>query len=162
VIAVRILIIGAGGFVGRRLVTAAATAGHEVIALLHSARSEHEKKCFGSERVSVLQAELTTFDPTNPPVGIDAVSLAQSNHFREFSTRAMQVFDVNVTATLRLLDWCVRSGVRRIVLASSGGVYCGRRGVQLEETDGFAINSPVGFRLGSKLCSEIVLQLRGG
>jgi nucleoside-diphosphate-sugar epimerase len=155
----KILITGAGGFVGRRLVAAAATAGHDVIALLHSAPSEHDKKYFGSERVTVLEAELTTFDPAHLPAGIDAViALAQSNHFREFPKHAMQVFDVNVAATLRLLDWCVTSGVRRFVLASSGGIYGGKRGVHFQETDGFAINSPLGFYLGSKLCSEIVLQ----
>ena len=71
--------------------------------------------------------------------------------------RAMQVFDVNVAGPLRLLDWCARSGVRRFVLASSGGIYGGKRDVQFQETDGFAINSPLGFYLGSKLCSEIVL-----
>jgi UDP-glucose 4-epimerase len=155
----KLVITGAGGFVGKRLVAAAAAAGHEVIALLHSVPAEPDRRYFSSKRVTILQTELTMFDPASLSPGIEAViSLAQSNHFREFPTHAAEVFDVNVTANLRLLDWAVRSGVRRFVLASSGGIYGGKLGARFQETDGFAINSPLGFYLGSKLCSEIVLQ----
>ena len=155
----KLVITGAGGFVGKRLVAAAAAAGHEVIALLHSVPAEPDRRYFSSKRVTILQTELTMFDPASLSPGIEAViSLAQSNHFREFPTHAAEVFDVNVTANLRLLDWAVRSGDRRFVLASSGGIYGGKLGARFQETDGFAINSPLGFYLGSKLCSEIVLQ----
>lgn len=107
----------------------------------------------------MIEADLSNLDTALLPAGIHAVvALAQSAHFREFPERAKEVFDVNVTTNLRLLDWSVRSGVKRFVLASSGGIYGGKLGAQFQETDDFPVNSPLGFYLGSKLCSEIVFQ----
>lgn len=158
-IAMKILITGAGGFVGKRLVAVLADAGHDIVALVRAAPLKEDRPYFASKNVATIEADLTTFDPTTLPVGIKAViALAQSAHFREFPQRATEVFDVNVTANLRLLDWAVRSGVRRFVLASSGGIYGGKLGAQFQETDDFPVNSPLGFYLGSKLCSEIVFQ----
>jgi nucleoside-diphosphate-sugar epimerase len=155
----KMLITGAGGFVGKRLVASAAEAGHQVVALVRSLPGEQDRHYFSSKLVTIAQQDLTRFAEADLPPDIEAViALAQSNHFREFPGRAAEVFDVNVNANLYLLDWAVKSGVKRFVLASSGGIYGGKLGVQLQETDGFAVNSPLGFYLGSKLCSEIVFQ----
>jgi UDP-glucose 4-epimerase len=155
----KILITGAGGFVGKRLAAVLAEFGHEIVALVHSLPPDEDRKYFVSKRITTLEADLTTFALTGLPAGIEAIiALAQSVHFREFPERATEVFDVNVTTNLRLLDWAVRFGVRRFVLASSGGIYGGKLGVQFQETDAFPVSSPLGFYLGSKLCSEIVFQ----
>lgn len=155
----RILVTGAGGFVGKRLVQRLADAGHSVLALIHTPTPEVDAAYFARPRVECLTADLETFEPGLLPGGIDAmVLLAQSAHFREFPLRAGQVFNVNVVANLRLLDWAVGVKVKRVVLASSGGIYGGKLGVQFHETDSFPVNSPLGFYLGSKVCSEIVAQ----
>jgi nucleoside-diphosphate-sugar epimerase len=156
---VKVLITGAGGFVGKRLTAAMASAGHDVVALVHTPPLGRDIEYFNSPRIVTIAADLATFDPATLPSGIEGViALAQSSHFREFPERARQVFDVNVTANLRLLDWAVRSGVRRFVLASSGGIYGGKLGAQFHETDVFPVSSPLGFYLGSKLSAEIVFQ----
>ena len=156
----KILITGAGGFVGKRLAAVLAEVGHEIVALVHSLPPNEDRKYFVSKRINTLEADLTTFALTGLPSGIQGIiALAQSVHFREFPERATEVFDVNVITNLRLLDWAVRSGVRRFVLASSGGIYgWGKLGVQFQETHAFPVSSPLGFYLGSKLCSEIVFQ----
>jgi len=154
-----ILITGAGGFVGKRLVASLAGAGHSVVAVVRAAPSGEDCRYFSGRNVRIVVADLSDLDVSILPNGISAVvALAQSAHFREFPERATEVFDVNVNANLRLLDWSVRSGVKRFVLASSGGIYGGKLGAQFQETDNFPVNSPLGFYLGSKLCSEIVFQ----
>jgi nucleoside-diphosphate-sugar epimerase len=57
------------------------------------------------------------------PEGVDiVVHLAQSAHYRSFPEHAIDVFNVNVASTARLLDWARARGVRQFILASSGGV----------------------------------------
>lgn len=62
--------------------------------------------------------------PDDLPEGIDTViHLAQSPRFRDFPASAPHVYEVNLGSTARLLDWAQRTGVKRFVYASSGGVY---------------------------------------
>jgi UDP-glucose 4-epimerase len=58
------------------------------------------------------------------PGRVDAVlQLAQSRLHRDFPAGAVDTFEVNAMATVRLLDYCRRTGGERFVLASSGAVY---------------------------------------
>lgn len=155
----KILVSGAGGFVGKRLVLRLAHAGHEVVALLRRPVAPEEAHYFAHSGVRSLTTDLTNIDVAALPEGVDALmTLAQSSRFREFPEQAEEVFAVNVTSNLQLLQWAVRSGVKRVVHASSGGIYGGRPGGQILETDLLAVDSPLGFYLGSKLCSEVVFQ----
>jgi nucleoside-diphosphate-sugar epimerase len=112
-----LVITGAGGLVGGRLLDLL-TGQHEVFAITRSANR--------AERAGVrwLTADLGANSlPAGLPARADAViHLAQSPHYREFPDRALDVFNVNVASTARLLDWSRRAGVRHFVLASSGGV----------------------------------------
>lgn len=155
----KILLTGAGGFVGRRLVSLLAKDGHVVYAMVRSNLDSDQKEYCNYKNVHVLKQDLSSLITSDLPEDIDAmVTLAQSSHFREFPEQAEEVFEVNVTANLKLLQWAVDAGVKRVVHASSGGIYGGKKGVQFLETDMLAVDSPLGFYLGSKLCSEIVLQ----
>lgn len=155
----KILITGAGGFVGKRLVARLAANGHEVLAVLRREPEPVERAWFADSRVRPVFLDLSRFETDALPSGVDAIiTLAQSSRFRDFPAQADEVFAVNVTANLQLLQWAVKAGVKRIVHASSGGIYGGRSGGQIQETDLLAVDSPLGFYLGSKLCSEVVLQ----
>ena len=58
------------------------------------------------------------------PNRIDAIiHLAQSRNFREFPRQALEIFQVNVESTAKLLDYALRAGARRFVLASTGGLH---------------------------------------
>lgn len=155
----KILITGAGGFVGKRLVALLAQRGHEVLAVLRREPEAAERAWFDRPGVRPLFLDLSRFDTGALPSDVDAIiTLAQSSRFRDFPAEADEVFAVNVTANLQLLQWAVKTGVKRIVHASSGGIYGGRTGGSVQETDLLAVDSPLGFYLGSKLCSEVVLQ----
>jgi len=85
------------------------------------------------------------------------IHLAQSSHFREFPEQAKDVFRVNVESTFRLLDYARRIGVRQFINASSGGVYgSGKRA--FDENSPIVPPGQLGYYLGSKLCSEVLVQ----
>jgi nucleoside-diphosphate-sugar epimerase len=86
------------------------------------------------------------------------ITLAQSSNFRKFPQKAREVFEVNVTSNLKLLDWAVKTKVQKVIHASSGGVYGGKLDFSFQETDNPEMLSPLGFYLCSKMCSELVFQ----
>ena len=155
----KMLVTGAGGFVGKRLVRHLADAGHDVTAVVRAEPAAADAPYFASPRLTVLRLDLARLDAGQLPRGIDAVySLAQSSNFRSFPERADDIFAVNVAANATLLQWAVAQKVERFIYASSGGIYGGRSRGPSHESDLLAVDSPLGFYLGSKLCSEIVIQ----
>jgi len=154
-----IIVTGAGGFVGTRLVPLLARAGHRVLALVHQAPGPELRELFAGASIALRQFDLASADFGSLPGDAEAVvALAQSRAFRDFPDRAQDIFAVNVAAHLRLLDWARTSGVRRFVYASSGGIYGSRARLEVAESDLLAVDSPLGFYLGSKLCAEVIFQ----
>lgn len=142
----RILVTGATGFVGSRLVPALA-AEHDVIALVR----RRPPSALGS--ATLLEADLN--DPgldAALPAGVDViVHLAQA--YLAFPEHADEIFAVNAASTQRLADWGRRSGVRRFLLASSGSVYAPAPR-PLREDDR---PRPLAFHPATKLIAEQLL-----
>ena len=58
------------------------------------------------------------------PEHVDAViHLAQSRYFRDFPRQALDISAVNLFSTVTLLDYAMRAGATRFVLASTGGLH---------------------------------------
>ena len=153
----KILITGAAGFVGKGLCKILTASGHEVLALVHP--DSVERAGHDLAGAQLLPADLASLRAADLPSRADAVfSLAQARRFREFPRMAQEVFAVNVQATLTLLHWALSVGVQRFIHVSSGGVHGGGRESSLCETDLLAMHSPLGFYLGTKLCSEVIFQ----
>ncbi len=92
------------------------------------------------------------------PDQVDVViHLAQSEFFREFPERALDVFRVNVESTARLIDYARRAGARHFVYASSGGIY-GFGQQAFDENAPIIGRGDLGFYLGSKLSGETLVQ----
>ena len=92
------------------------------------------------------------------PKKIDAIiHLAQTRNFRNFPNNATEIFKVNIESTARLLDYAKRIGVKKFIYASSGGVY-GAAIRPLTESDSIVPTGELGYYLGSKACSEILVQ----
>jgi UDP-glucose 4-epimerase len=113
-----IVVTGATGLIGSRL-TAALRNNHEVWAVARQAAAAQV-----DGHVRWVSGDLTSQSlPEGLPTTADVVvHLAQSEHYRQFPDRALDVFEVNVASTARLLDWSLRAGVRQFILASSGAV----------------------------------------
>jgi nucleoside-diphosphate-sugar epimerase len=155
----KILITGAGGFVGKRLCQHLSTKGHEIVAVVRSRVPEIDQHYLSSKNVQLLELDLSSLDPSLLPGDLEAIySLAQSSYFRDFPEKADEVFAVNIAANFQLLQWAISTGVRKFIQVSSGGIYGGRLRKIFQEDDSIAVNSPLGFYQGSKLCSEIIFQ----
>lgn len=106
-----------------------------------------------------LEVDLTEdWNPRKLPAKLDeVVFLAQSRHYREFPRHTRDIFGVNVAGLQRLLDYALGAGVRRFVLASSGGVYgfgeqAFAEGMEVRQ------RGDLGFYLGTKICAEILAE----
>jgi nucleoside-diphosphate-sugar epimerase len=155
----KILITGAGGFVGRRLVPRLAKTGNTVLGLVHRPLEDDLRACFEHPLIEARQLDLVKDSLEPLGVGFDAViALAQSQHFRQFPERAQEIFAVNVAAHMKILEWARTTGVRKFIYASSGGIYGSRARIDVSESDLLAVDSPLGFYLGSKLCAEVMFQ----
>lgn len=80
---------------------------------------------FKTPNVKIVLADLNkTLDFSELPEQLDVIiHLAQSKLFREFPEKALDVFDVNIASTARLLDYAKRVGVKHFLYSSSGSVY---------------------------------------
>lgn len=114
----RILVTGAGGFLGSAIVSALA-AEHEVYALLRRAPA------VPVAGVHYLEQDLAVaLDEAALPTRLDAViHQAALIDVESLDERDPAPFEVNVIGTWRVLEYAKRAGVSRFIHASTGGVY---------------------------------------
>jgi len=143
----RVLVTGANGFVGRRLLETHA-GEHELLALARTPAP-------GSLDVEWIEHDLVEpLAHARLPNRIEAViHLAQSRRYREFPEGARDMFEVNARSTFELLEYARDAGARSFVFTSSGGVYRPSR-EPLTETHPV---EPSSFYFGSKYVSELLI-----
>lgn len=145
------VITGAGGLVGSRVVRAMASSWQ-----IHAVSRHQPPGLEGPNIVWHAKDVSHAVSGGALPSKVDAVIyLAQSEHFREFPERAVEIFEVNTLAPLRYLDYARRGGAQNFIYASSGGVYGSGIG-SMNETITIPAEGNLGFYLGSKICSEIL------
>lgn len=113
-----ILVTGANGLLGRAMLS---RLGHSrrVYALVREA-PEHPLP----GNITMIVHDLRNSEaPPLPEIPETILHMAQSPLYRDFPEGALDVFEINVGSTQRLLDWASRHGVKRFIYASSGGVY---------------------------------------
>jgi nucleoside-diphosphate-sugar epimerase len=93
-------------------------------------------------------------DYSRMPGQVDAViHLAQSKFYREFPTKAEDIFAINIHSTFALLEYARKVGANCFIFASTGGVY-GYSYENFAETDPV---SPLNFYLSSKYSAELLI-----
>jgi len=146
----KILITGANGLLGRHAVKML-TGENEIHALVHKLPQdpipgvEYYPYDFNSD----------WFTDKLPKDIHTVMHLAQSELFREFPEHALDVFQVNVTSTVKLLDYARLVGAKKFIFTSTGGIYDTSMGTVNENTP---INTlgKLGNYFATKLCSEIL------
>ena len=94
------------------------------------------------------------------PAKVDAiVYLAQSDNYRDFPEQAVDVFQVNTSQVLHMLNYARKAGARAFIYASTGGIY-GFSEPENGATEDIAISADgqLGFYPSTKLCSEILAE----
>ena len=145
-----VLVTGANGLLGRNAV-AALRENYEVHALVHNM----PLKPFPDVTYYVYDFN-TEWTINDLPRDIHTVMhLAQSELFRDFPEHALDVFNVNVASTVKLLDYARVAGAKKFLFTSTGGIYDTTMGVVNENTP---INTfgKLGNYFATKLCSEIL------
>jgi len=145
-----ILVTGANGLVGRATL-ARLGPSRRVYAILRASPGNP----LPAGALPVVHDLRRGEDPALAEIPETIVHLAQSARYRDFPEGALDVFEVNVGATQRLLDLASRTGVKRFVYASSGGVY-GHGEAPFDEEAPLAPDTSLGHYLGSKRCGELV------
>lgn len=144
-----IVLSGATGFLGSVLASRLA-ARSEVLALHRPGSKPPE-----IDGVRWLEQDLAGPLSTHLPERVEAViHAAQSRRYREFPDGAIDVFEVNAAATVRLLDYCHRAGGSTFTYLSSGSVYQPSAS-PLSEADP---PKPSGFYGASKLAGELAVE----
>jgi UDP-glucose 4-epimerase len=155
----KILVTGGAGFIGSQVVDAYVKEGHQVTVV--------DDLSSGSKNNLNPKAAFVPMDVRDP----NLITLFAKSAFELVNHHAAQIdvrksvqdpfFDasVNILGTLRLLDCCRTYGVRKFILASSGGTVYGEctNGPASEE-DAAKPASPYGF---SKAAAETYVRFYG-
>ncbi|MCZ7686939.1 MAG: NAD-dependent epimerase/dehydratase family protein [Sandaracinaceae bacterium] len=105
----RVFVTGGSGFVGGHVIETLAAAGHDVVAMARSERSEEVVRRFGATPV---RCELGAV-PAEALEGVDAIVHCAA-FVEEWGTRA-QFWEANVEGTAQLLEVARAAGVARFV-----------------------------------------------
>ncbi len=145
----KILVTGANGLLGHAVVEKLSQE-HQVTAIVRNLPAEP------NDFVNYLEFDLSQeWDTSNLPSDIEVIiHLAQSNNYKNFPESALEVFNVNLSTTIKLLDFGKRVGINRFILASTGGLYAQRKLPLNEDSQLFAPDR-MSHYLGTKLSAEI-------
>ncbi|MBI2963053.1 MAG: NAD-dependent epimerase/dehydratase family protein [Deltaproteobacteria bacterium] len=123
----KILITGGAGFIGSTIAGAYVEAGHEVVVVdnLYSGKRENLPAAARFHEVDIVSPALAEVLEAERP---DLIS----HHAAQMDVRlsvTSPAFDaeVNIVGTIRLLEAAVKTGVKRVIFASSGGAAYGEQ-----------------------------------
>lgn len=131
----KILVTGGAGFIGSNLVERLLRDGHEVVVVdnLSTGRRSNVLSDAHWYEMDIRDPRLSrVFEQERPEI--------VSHHAAQLDVRVSvrdPLFDadVNIIGSLRLLDLCVRSGVRKVMSASTGGAVYGDGYIPASERD---------------------------
>lgn len=124
----RVFVTGGSGFVGGHVIEALAAAGHDVVAMARSERSEEAVRRFGATPVRCALGAV----PAEALEGVDAIVHCAA-FVEEWGTRA-QFWEGNVEGTTQLLEVARAAGVARFVhIGTEAALFDGRDLIGVDE-----------------------------
>jgi UDP-glucose 4-epimerase len=124
---VRVLVTGAAGFIGSHTVERLLAAGHAVTALDNLSTGHWSNLPIASESLTRIEADVRDGDRMLAILRDErhdaVIHLAAVASVVASIERPAEVYDINTTGTLNVLEACRVAAVRRIVFASSTSIY---------------------------------------
>jgi UDP-glucose 4-epimerase len=145
----KVLVSGATGLLGYELVQRLSSnyQVYKLVKTLDTALGENQ----------IVHNFLGEFDEKILPVKMDYIfHLAQFRDFKNFPENSSEIFRVNTLSTLSLINYGLRSGVKKFVYTSTGGLYKGL-GFPISESDSIKRPQELDFYCASKLSSELLI-----
>lgn len=157
----KILVIGGAGFIGSQVVRECLSAGHEIRVYTRPTHSL-ERLMDVVDRIEVVYGDFMDDHAVSEALqGVDAVVHSLSTTFPKTVIQSA-AYDVmsNLLPTMRLLDHCLKLGIRNLTYLSSGGtVYGEARYIPIDENHP---RTPISLYGLSKLTIENYLQFIAG
>jgi len=152
---VKILITGAAGFLGSHLSEKYVNEGHIVYGIdnllngnLNNVRTLLHRKNFKFIHDDIRKKELYSKIPTD----IDAViHLAAQIHVDRSIVNPEETFDINVSGTMKVLEYARMNDINKILFASTSEVYGSAKYVPMNEDHPLAAQHPYGV---SKIAAD--------
>ena len=160
----RILVTGAGGYLGRQLIerlVALEGNARPACIVAHDIRAPQERLAGVEYEVADIRspeiADLIRRHRIDTVVHLACIVTPGKNSRREFE------YDVDVNGTRNVLQACVRSGVRRIVVSSSGAAYGYHADNAAWLTEDMALrgNEAFAYSHHKRLVEEMLAEYRG-
>ncbi len=120
----KLLVTGAGGFIGRVLTYSLAEQGHEVLAFDNNTRGNLDM-LHGHERIKLVTGDVLDFEGLcEITCGVEAIyHLAYINGTKYFYTIPDKILEIGIIGTHNILKACLKNKVPHFFLASSSEVY---------------------------------------
>ncbi len=150
-----ILVTGGNGLIGYELLNQLSKIENYII--YNATRTTQSNQSFNN----IIFINLDLNDPNFTdllPKKIDIIfHFAQSEFFRSFPEKAIELYKVNTLSTLYLLDYAKTAGCDKFFYASTGGIY-GHGIESFSEDNNIIYKSDIGFYQSTKFNSEILIE----
>lgn len=117
----RVLITGAGGFIGRHLVADQLSRGRQVTAL--DLKEETLQPFAGNSNIQILQGDFTDFEQVGRHLADHDICFHLASAHLETGISSDYFWHVNVEGTRAFVKHCYEAGIGRFIHCSSVGVY---------------------------------------
>jgi len=148
----KVLVTGGAGFIGSNLVKQLAEEGHEV-AVLDNLISGYRSNLVPCPKTRFVKGDVRDENAVDEAIrGVEVVfHLAASVGNKRSIDHPILDAEINVLGTLRVLEAARKTGVRKIVVSSSAGIFGELKALPIKEDHPAEPDSPYGC---SKLCME--------
>lgn len=132
----RILILGAGGFIGKNLVSILVKDSNNELFLFDLNNLDYFLN-YGKNNIKIINGNFTEdYDFDKITEGIDVVFHLISSTTPSTSNKRIDLeMKANIIVTIKLIEACVKNNVNRVIFLSSGGTVYGKEACKLLKED---------------------------
>lgn len=146
----KVLITGANGLLGHDLCKKLNHCGFNITAITRKIDNYSNDRDWNQIEIDFNKP----WSKEQLPRRVDVIiHLSQSSAYNDFPSKSLDIFNVNIHSTSKMLDYALYAGAKHFIYASSGGVYQNSNN-QLYENSEISRGKDSEYYITSKICSE--------